>query len=101
MELESRMVKGNLTQEHAEEEEEGYAMEVLFTRHNVAMAVACVTSLTLGLPLVINMLTQLKVRSCLHFAWGTFTYDVRTEGEGGWPKRRCIKGSCVDLVPGL
>ena len=53
---------GNLTQQHAAEEEEGYAMEMLFTHHNIAMAVACLSSLTLGLPLVINMLTQLKVR---------------------------------------
>ena len=26
------------------------------------------------------------------------TYDVRTEGEGGWPKSDQRKGGCVDLV---
>ena len=64
MVLKSGMVEGaqsNITQEHAEEEK--YAMELLFTHHNIAMTVACFSSLTLGLLLVINMLTQLKARS--------------------------------------
>ena len=42
-------------------ETEGYAMEVIFRDHRLAMAVICSSSLTLGLPLAINMLSQLKV----------------------------------------
>ena len=67
MVLESWIVGDNSTQEHTEEE--GYAMETLFKHHNITMAVACFSSLTLGLLLVINMLTQLKARSYLHFAY--------------------------------
>ena len=42
-------------------ETEGYAMEVIFRDHRPVMAVICSSSLTLGLPLAINMLFHLKV----------------------------------------
>ena len=41
--------------------EEGYAMEVIFRDHRPVMAVICSSSLALGLPLAINMLSHLKV----------------------------------------
>ena len=51
---------------------EGYAMEVIFREHRPVMAVICSSSLTLGLPLAINMLSHLKVlsgQSTLAPAW--------------------------------
>ena len=42
-------------------ETEGYAMEVIFRDHRPVMVVICSSSLTLGRPLAINMLSQLKV----------------------------------------
>lgn len=47
--------------------EGGYAMEVLFRDHRAVMTVICLTSLTLGLPLAVNMLHQLKVRCKTQF----------------------------------
>ena len=46
---------------------EGYAMEVLIRDFRLVMAIICVSSLTLGLPLAINMLSQLKVRHQPHY----------------------------------
>ena len=68
MEFDNGMFEGtspqgvyNSAQEGHASAREGYAMEVLIKDYRIMMAVACFTSLTLGLPLAINMLRQLKV----------------------------------------
>ena len=62
---------GNISRtefEHGTTTTEGsYAMEVLFRDHRAVMTVICLTSLTLGLPLAVNMLHQLKVRCKTQF----------------------------------
>ena len=39
-----------------------------------------------------------RVVSTRDMSKGASIYDVRTEGGGGYPKRRCSKGGCVNLV---
>ena len=88
MELENGMVEDNEEAspqgyndssqegEASAQEEEAYAMEVLFKDHNIAMAVACFGALTLGLLLAINMLSQLKAKNDLYFAFSPLFLGV-------------------------
>ena len=86
----------------------GHAMEELFREHRTAMAFICITSLILGLPLSINMLSQLKVGWRFHgpvswtiwnWIWKNFAaFQVATNARGRGVLRLILQQQQMNLM---